>query len=119
MTSLTLELGARRVWGKYTEGKFVETGRTRDGKPVFKFQAAKYENVVVPDAVAEGLKQESDDWKAANAQAKHPEGELNRLIRVSNLKKIGPDEVTEPPLMRGLNKAIDRLGELLTTFAKK
>ena len=122
MTSLTLELGARRVWCRYTEGKFVESGRTRDNKPTFKFQPAKYDNVLVPDEVAEGLKVESDSWKEANAAARHPAGELNRLIRVSNIKRIGPDETTEPPLMRGLNKTIDRLVdrlEHLLTNSKK
>ena len=109
MTSLTLELGARRSWRNYPEGKFVEVGKDRNGKALYKFQASKHD-ITVPDDIAKGLETASNEWQEANAAARHPEGERNRMLRVSNVKRnVAPDVTVEPPLMRGLNKVVDRL----------
>lgn len=118
MTSLTLELGARRIWGNYTEGKWVEVGKDRNNHRLFKHQPAKYD-ITVPDDIAKGLEAASEDWQEANASGRRPEGELNRMIRVSNMKKSNaPDVSNDPPLMRGLNRVVDRLVASLENLKK-
>lgn len=118
MTSLTLELGARRIWGNYTEGKWVEVGKDRNNHRLFKHQPAKYD-ITVSDDIAKGLQQESEDWQEANASGQRPAGELNRMIRVSNVKKSNVSDATnEPPLMRGLNRVVDRLVASLENLKK-
>lgn len=112
MTELTLELGRRRSWRGYTPGRFVK--ETKGSETTYRHEPAVHK-IKVDNLTAKCLQSKSDQWETANRMQK-PEGDLVRMIRVSNVKKL-PNEPDPPkgmpPQMRVINTIVDRLVEVL------
>lgn len=110
MTSCTLELGARTSWRNYGKGR-VERKRDADGRTTYRHIPAKH-SITVPDAIYEGLKVAGEEWKRANDQRRE-EGDLKRMIRVSDAKRVGDDPPADvPPLRAMADHIIDRLEKM-------
>ena len=114
MKSMTLELGARRSWRHYGEGRWVRT-KNESGERVFKHEPAKHE-ITVPNATADGLLQADKDWRRAN-DLQQVEGDIRRMIRVSNVKDAGDDPPTGiTPVMAVVDRVVGQLGAMLKLY---
>lgn len=116
MKSCTLELGACRTFRQYVGGRFT---RTREGVPAGKVRIqhvpARYENVELPDSIFDGLKALADKWHSANDRkakadgSPDPDGLIGRMVRISDVKDVGPD-----PMPGQLNAGTAQLEQVVT-----
>lgn len=97
MKSFTLTLGAKRSWGHCPGGqwKFDKETRERDGKTVVTktHVPSVHRNVTALDAIVEGLIVAASEWEEHAKAGRTPHGYIDRMIRVTDVKKAGPDPV--------------------------
>ncbi len=105
MTTLTLELGAKRFWRDHRPGRWDK--KVNGAETTWTHIPAKHD-IKVPDSEVAGLKAKSRQWEEAN-KMQRAEGDLVRMFRVSNVKRT--DEADPPAMMPPMMKAIDHIVE--------